>query len=56
MTTEHAEEAVRIVKQTFGDTVDLSPGTSGSVMVKIIIMQMEELAALRAQLEAMLLK
>jgi len=47
------EEAIKIIKQTFGNDVDFSPGTSGYAMAKMIEMHMEEIATLRAKLEAL---
>lgn len=46
-------EAVKIVKRTFGDDVDLSDGTVGDAFVKAITLEMSRLDGLRSQLLAL---
>lgn len=43
-------EAKKLVKQAFGDNVDLSPGTSGYAMMKVFELELGNLAELREKI------
>lgn len=46
-------EARRSVRQAFGESIDLSPGTSGSAIVRFVELEMADREALRVKIEAL---
>lgn len=44
---EPKEEAAKIVRRAFGDSIDLSPGTAGHAMVRMVELELEDLDELR---------
>jgi hypothetical protein len=47
------EDAKAIVKQAFGDDIDLTPGTLGSVLVRLVQLDIDNKDGLRAKLAAL---
>jgi hypothetical protein len=52
---DHArhKQAKKLVKEAFGDNVDLSPGTSGYAMMKVFELELGNLSELRTKITAL---